>query len=127
MTLHKRFFTLSYILMLGVLLLAWGVMLYNLARESIWYDEWITWDFSRRGVIGLTQATIEDVHPPLYYVWVWLWMTITGSQDVFVMRMSSVIPALLSVALAYRMGAAWFNRRWVGLGAAVFLATSGIF
>ena len=127
MTLRKRLFALPYLLMLGVLLLAWGVMLYNLARESIWYDEWITWDFSRRGVIGLTQATIEDVHPPLYYVWVWLWMTITGSQDVFVMRMSSVIPALLSVALAYRLGAAWFNRRWVGLGGAVFLATSGIF
>jgi hypothetical protein len=118
---------LAGLMMLAVLALAWLVMLHHLARESIWYDEWITWDYSRRGPVGLTQATAQDVHPPLYYVWVWLWLSITGSEDVFVMRLSSAIPGLLAVALSYRLGADWFGSRWVGLGAAVFLATSGIF
>ncbi len=111
----------------GVLLLAWGMMLYNLALESLWYDEWITWDFSRQGPVGLTHATADDVHPPLYYVWVWLWLTLTGSEHVFVMRLTSAIPALLAVALSYRLGVEWFRSRWAGLGAAVFIATSGIF
>lgn len=125
--LKQNFADRFWILPVGVLLLAWAVMLHHLALESMWYDEWITWDYSRSGPIGLLQATGEDVHPPLYYLWVWLWMTVTGSQNLFVLRLSAVIPALLSVALSYRLGARWFRSRWAGLGTAVFIATSGIF
>ncbi len=49
------------------------------------------------------------------------------SDDVFVLRLSSAIPAVLAVAFCYRVGCDWFRSRWVGLTAAVFLATTGIF
>lgn len=123
----RRWNNLPWLLMLAVLLVGWLMGLYRLALESMWYDEWITWDFSRRGPIGLTLATIDDVHPPLYYLWVWVWMTFTHSQNLFVMRMTATIPALLTVALTFRLGAQWFRSHWAGLGAAAFLATSGIF
>jgi hypothetical protein len=107
--------------------LGWLLFVVHLDNESLWYDEWFTWEYSRQGPIALVNATAGDVHPPAYYLWVWGWMLWTQSDDLFVMRLSSAIPAVLSVAMCYRVGADWFRSRWVGLAAAVFLATSGIF
>lgn len=107
--------------------LGWLLFVVHLDAESLWYDEWFTWEYSRQGPMALVNATANDVHPPAYYLWVWAWMQWTQSDDVFVMRLSSAIPAVLSVALCYRVGCDWFRSHWVGLGAAVFLATTGIF
>jgi hypothetical protein len=107
--------------------LGWLLFVVNLDAESLWYDEWFTWEYSRQGPIGLTIATAQDVHPPAYYLWVWAWMQWAQSDSVFIMRLSSVIPAMLAVAFCYRVGCDWFRSRWVGLAAAAFLATNGIF
>lgn len=111
----------------AVCLLGWLLFVVNLDTESLWYDEWYTWEISRQGLLGSVNTTATDVHPPFYYLWVVGWMGWTQSDDVFLMRLSSVIPAVLAVAMCYRVGSDWFGSRWVGLVAAVFLATSGIF
>lgn len=106
--------------------LGWMMFVTNLDAESIWYDEWITWNVSRQGPAAMVDSLMTQ-HPPVYYLWVWSWMQWTQSDDVFVMRLTAVIPAVLAVALCYRVGVAWLHSRWAGLAAAVFLATSGIF
>ena len=111
----------------AVCLVGWLMFATHLDGESLWYDEWFTWEISRQGLLGSVTTTAADVHPPFYYLWVWGWMTWTQSDDVLVMRLTSVIPAVLAVAMAYRLGRDWFRNRWFGLTAAAFLATSGIF
>lgn len=98
----------------------------HLGYESLWYDEFITFDYSSGGPIALTRITAQDVHPPLYLLFVWLWNMVTGSFAVPIMRLSSVFPMVIAIALSYRLSTRWFENRWVGIGAAAALASSGI-
>jgi uncharacterized membrane protein len=115
------------LLLLPTLLAAWLIIITNLSAESMWYDEWFTWQFSTSTPLELVSRTAQDVHPPLYYLWVWLWTTFAGSDDLFVMRMSSAAAALLSLALIYKLGKTLFRNEWAGFAALCVLATSGIF
>ena len=110
-----------------VLLLAWMMFVVHLDLESMWSDEWFSWMYAIQGPFALVRATAQDVHPPAYYLLLSLWVAITGSQNLFVMRLTAAFPALLTVALSYRLGVDWFKNRWAGIGAAVFLGTCGIF
>lgn len=107
-------------------LVFWGAALHQLDGESMWYDEWFTWQISGQGPIGLISATAQDVHPPLYYHWVWLWRTLMQSDNLWVMRLTSVIPAFLSVALTARLALEWTRNRWFALGAAAAMAVGGV-
>jgi mannosyltransferase len=112
-------------LMLAVLLLAFGLTLGGLTLDGIWWDEVFSWNYST-GPFSNTLETRTDVHPPLYYMTLWLWNAWTGSQNIWMMRLSSVWMGLLSVALVYRLGWAWFERGWVALTAAVWLGTHSV-
>jgi hypothetical protein len=111
----------------GVLLLAWMMFVVHLDLESMWSDEWFSWMYAIQGPFALVRATAQDVHPPAYYLLVSLWVAITGNQSLFVMRLTAAFPALLTVALSYRLGVDWFKSCWAGIGAAILLGTSGIF
>jgi uncharacterized membrane protein len=108
--------------------LAWLMFVVHLDTRSMWIDESYSWRISRLGPVTLIQDTAGDVHPPLYYLTLWAWMAWTGSEDLFMMRLTAAIPALLAVAIVIRLGRKWFNNSyWAGAAAGVFLATSGIF
>lgn len=117
----------SHLAIAGVCALAWAIFVFHLDYESMWIDEHYSWRISRLGPTALVELTASDVHPPLYYLWLWVWLTWTGADNLFVMRLTAVIPAVLAVAFAYRLGVDWLKSRWAGLGAALFLATSGVF
>lgn len=108
-------------------LVGWGIIVYNLHLESMWTDEWFSWMYSQMNPFDLTRATAQDVHPPLYYLSVWLWTGISGSQTLLVMRLTAAFPALLAIAVCYRVGRNLFRSHNVGVAAAFFLATSGVF
>ncbi len=118
---------LILLIMVAVLLLAWTMFTVHLGYESMWTDEWFSWMYSIMGPIKLVTQTANDVHPPFYYQVLWAWDTFTGSQNLFMMRLTAAFPSLLTVAVVYRLGYEWFRSRWAGIGAAVFLATSGFF
>lgn len=111
------------------LLLGWTLFTYNLDLESLWMDEYISWSLADSTTLGdlLGKYPEATAHPPGYFVWLWAWIHVTGSHHLFVLRLTAAIPALLAVALTYRVGQDWFNNRWVALGGAVFMATSGFF
>lgn len=111
----------------GVCLLAWAMFVVHLGYESMWSDEWFSWRYAVEGPLALVRDTANDVHPPAYYLLLSGWVALTGSQSLFVMRLTAAFPALLAVAVSYRLAWEWFRNRWAGLAAAAFLATCGIF
>ena len=111
-----------------VLITIWYILIHHLNLSSMWGDEHYTWRISREGPFYLVPETGLDVHPPAHYIWVWLWRSwLGGSDNLLVLRLSSAITSLLTVAVTFRLGAEWFRSRWVGLGAALFIGTSGVF
>lgn len=111
----------------GVLLVGWALMLHGLDAASMWFDEDYSWRISREGVLALTELTAQDVHPPVYYYTLWAWLTWTGTENLFVMRLNAAIPALLAVALTFRLGMLWLRRADMALLAALFLSSSGLY
>ena len=65
----------------------------------------------------------QDVHPPAYYLSMWPWTRLLGN-DVFIIRLPSVVYGVASIFLIYVVGALWKDRL-TGLVAAVLLAFNG--
>jgi mannosyltransferase len=120
---------LTELLIAAIICIAiWFVIVHHLDFDSMWDDEHYTWRISREGPFHLVPETGLDIHPPAHYLWVWFWHSwMGGSDNLFVIRLSSTITSLLTVAVTYRLGTEWFRSRWVGLGAALFIGTSGVF
>jgi mannosyltransferase len=114
--------------MVVILLIAWVVFISGSSQYSIWLDEWFSWHMSSGNLLDIPAlAARMDVHPPLYYQLLALWREITNSQDSGVMRLSSTLFAILTVALISRVAKDWFGDPWTGLAAASVMAVSGVF
>lgn len=105
-----------------ILAIATVLFTYQLGREGLWIDEL----FSIRDA---TVGNIFDVYKetsarPLYYVLLNIWMMF-GSSDAF-LRSLSVIFALISVFLIYRLGRR-LDGESTGLTAAALLTLSPLF
>ncbi|MEZ4735732.1 MAG: glycosyltransferase family 39 protein [Caldilineaceae bacterium] len=112
---------LSGYALLMSLLIAFGLRAYHLDYQSFWSDEGISLQRSAQTLPTLL-ATMPVEHLPGYFLLLHYWLPWTGEQD-FAIRFLSLWPSVLSVALLYRLGADWGNRR-VGLLAALLLATN---
>jgi len=81
-------------------LLAFGLRLYRIDADSIWWDEGISLDLARGTWAALLEERASNVHPPLYFVLLKLWQGVAG-DSVFASRGFSLIFTLPGVALAY--------------------------
>ena len=107
-------------LMIPILLLALALRLYLLADAPVWWDEgWTVWLIRHPPTLIPTLAA-RDVHPPFYFMLLWLWRQLAG-ETVFALRFFSVAGGVLIVALVYRLGTDWLDRR-TGLVAATLVA-----
>lgn len=84
--------------LLALTLLAWGVRLYWLDAQSLWYDEGVTATLAQRSLVDLTAWTARDIQPPLYYYVVWGWGRLAGWGE-WSVRFVSVWWGVLSVPL----------------------------
>jgi len=103
------------LLLLALLLLAFGVRVYHLEGHNIWGDEAYSitvagWPLSQM-VTGSA-----DTHPPLHYVLLSLMMRLAGKTP-FAVRFLSVMSDMLVVPLLYRLGKE-MGGKTVGLWAA---------
>lgn len=110
---------------LVILLLSTVLRFWRLTEQSLWYDEGFSIALARLPFQELVAWTVQDVHPPLYYVMLGFWMRICGDSD-FAVRAFSVLASLLSIALVYRLSKDLWDRD-VGLLSAVFVAISPLF
>ena len=85
------------------LLLAFGLRLYRLGYQSIWWDEGYSIGISSKSLSDIVSTTATDIHPPFYYWLLHFWLPIVGKSE-FSARFLSLVFGVLIVALAYRLG-----------------------
>src|SRR3990167_2729194 len=84
-------------------------------NESLWLDEATTALVSKMSFVEIfTKFLPNDFHPPFYYLFMKYWVNIFGYSEIS-LRLPSVIFALLTVYLVYKM---------FGKIAAILLATA---
>lgn len=108
--------------LLLILLLGYGMRLYRLGDQPIWWDEGHAVWAARQSLYQTTRITAYDVHPPLY---LWLlhgWIRLVGDGE-FAVRYLSLIGGMLTIALVYVV-ARRLTGRSAALLAALLLATA---
>ena len=108
-----------WILLIAILTLSWLLLVFDLEGKSLWADELFTAELPSLPLAGVIQHTVNDVHPPLYFLLVRLWSALAGHSD-FALRWFSVAAAWLSLALLFRLGRRWCGVRVGLLGAALW-------
>ena len=111
----------SFIWLLAALALGFGLRLYGLARESLWLDEATSILLAQSDIPTLIRATAQDIHPPVYYLFLHFWVKLGVSE--FAVRALSVCLGTLSIAVIFALGRSLFDE-WVGVGSALLLAVS---
>jgi 4-amino-4-deoxy-L-arabinose transferase-like glycosyltransferase len=100
----------------AILLLAFGLRLYRLGAESLWYDETVSVHLASKGLPDLVAHTAGDIHPPGYYVLLRAWTRLAGSSD-FAVAFPSLFFGVLLVALVY-----WLATKVLGARAGMLAA-----
>jgi len=116
-------------LLVGLLLLSFGLRLWRIDVRSIWWDESLSLYRAQRSVPYILSNRIDfpgisttDHHPPRYFLLLHGFVQLCGESDL-VLRFPSAAFATLIVPLLYVMGCRLRGRR-VGLLAALFGALS---
>lgn len=117
----KKFVKAPYILF-AILVLAAILRIYHLTYKSISIDEAIGSFYAMEPFHRVFLLTINDVHPPLFYLVHHLWIGIFGMSE-SALRSISVVFGLLSIVILFKLGSLVFNKS-VGLLAAFMLSIS---
>jgi 4-amino-4-deoxy-L-arabinose transferase-like glycosyltransferase len=117
------------VIMLLVVLLAFGLRVFDLDGQSMWNDEGLSVYRARQSIPVIIANTISidgvdsrDTNPPLYFLLLHFWRVLAG-ESVFALRFFGVLIAVLNAPLIYRLGRYAFDP-YTGLAAAFFLAIS---
>jgi 4-amino-4-deoxy-L-arabinose transferase-like glycosyltransferase len=106
-----------------ILFLAFGIRLYHLDHQSIWFDEgWSAYAADQPTLLDAWNS--DQTNPPLYYLLVNIAARGFGTSE-FSLRYVSLLLGILTVALAYRLGkTVHFPQRtgWDGLSASIVVA-----
>lgn len=111
----------TLLLVIIVALAAW-LRLGNLAEQSLWWDEVVSWQQSRLGLGELFAATARDNYPPLQNILIHYSMLAFGETE-FGIRLPSALIGIANVVAIYWLGTLFGTRR-TGLIAAALLALS---
>lgn len=112
-------------LLLGIVILAFGLRIYQLDKHDFWFDEVVThiqisdgFSESRKDILN----NFFDTHPPFYYFLLRYWSVFFGGNE-FVLRFFSLIFGVLSVIFTYKLAKLSFKES-TALWAAALLAVS---
>ncbi|MCP4358581.1 MAG: hypothetical protein GY796_11240 [Chloroflexi bacterium] len=111
--------------LLAFLLLAFGLRLYQLTAQSIWWDEGISMNLARSTLAQISADRVNNIHPPLYFVTLKWWTALVGLNG-FTARYLSVLAGFVQVTAVYTVSRRWFGRgNWghKGVWTAVLLIT----
>ncbi len=108
-----------------IIFVALALRLFQLGRQSLWYDEGVSFYMTRLGLAEMMRWTAYDIQPPLYYLILRLWVLLFGPSE-FSLRFPSLIFGLLTVPLVYLVGRRLFDRA-TGLVAAALAAIAPLY
>jgi mannosyltransferase len=104
---------------LGIILVGFGLRVYRLGTQSLWYDEGFSVWLAGQ---SLPAITFGDFNPPLYHYLLHFWVQAAGTTE-FAVRYLSVFFGLLTVAATFALGTALFGPA-AGLAGAALTAVS---
>jgi len=102
--------------LVGLALLALGLRLYAIDRQSIWADEGISRTYALRPADVIVREAARGLHPPFYYLVLHAWSRLVGS-GVAELRALSALAGALGVVVTVVLA-----RRWAGNHAAAVTA-----
>ncbi len=125
---HGRAFLRREIIVGGcaLLLIAWGIRLWGLGGQSLWFDEGWSWHLARMSLAEMARTTAGDRSPPLYYALLHVWIALAGQSE-FAMRLISALADVAALAFVVAFACAlWrgFSRAWPALLAGLAYACS---
>lgn len=100
---------------LAVVLVGFGLRVYELGRQSLWYDEGFSVWLARQ---ALPAVAFGDFNPPLYYGVLHFWIQAAGLSE-FAVRYPSAFFGVVAVALTFALGSALFGPPAGVVGAAL--------
>ncbi|MDD4026613.1 MAG: glycosyltransferase family 39 protein [Candidatus Shapirobacteria bacterium] len=108
-----------------VLILSLGLRLIGI-NQSLWLDEAISANVAQMPFWEIIKNfSINDFHPPLYYLFLNFWTNIFGN-NVIVLRLSSVLFSLITIYFVYLIGKKIKNKK-IGIWTALILAVNPLF
>lgn len=110
-------FVLLAILGSGLLL-----RVYNLGRESLWYDEIISVRLAHMTTSQIIADRAVNVHPPFYFLVLRGWVGLFGGSEIAV-RSLSVLFGLLTIFLTFKVASLLFDKE-AGIIGALLVAVS---
>ncbi|HEX6385496.1 MAG TPA: glycosyltransferase family 39 protein [Anaerolineae bacterium] len=105
-----------------LLLFAFGLRLFRLDAQSIWWDEGISLHLATASLAEIVANRVTNIHPPLYFIGLKGWAALVGASA-FSGRYLSALASLLQVAAVYAVSRRWFSRSSAHI-AAILLALS---
>ncbi len=108
-----------------ILLLAFGLRMYHLDVQSLWYDEAFGIYLTHLSLPEATRWMASAFNPPLYYYILDLWIPAAGGSE-FAVRMVSVFAGILILPLGYALAKYLFGRT-AGLITMLFFAISPLY
>lgn len=82
------------LLTLLAILLGFGLRLYHLGAESLWYDETVSVALAQKSIPALIRHTAGDIHPPGYYLLLHAWQALTHPTPAFGLEFLYAWPSL---------------------------------
>jgi mannosyltransferase len=108
----------------ALVLLAFGLRVFWLDHQSLWFDEGWSWYVATRTWRALGEILRQvDSHPPLYYALLKTWLALAGQSD-FSLRFLSVMAGTLAIPVVYVLGRRLLGRESMALAAALCLVVS---
>jgi len=109
-------------LIYAILVVASILRLTNISKRDFWYDEAFTGILIKESFSDMMNMIINDVHPPLYYIFVKFFSSFFD-YSVFGIRLYSAIFGVLGVWIVYIFTKEFFNKK-AGLCASLITAIS---
>jgi mannosyltransferase len=112
--------------LVAIMAAAAALRLYHLDAQSLWFDEGLSqWGAQQPPGAMVRWLIHSSVHPPLYFLYLHAWIKL-GGDSVAWMRLSSVIPSVLTLPVVYGL-ARRLHSSSAGLLAAALVAISPFF
>lgn len=116
-------YTQTHVRLLSLLaiLVGFGLRLYHLGTESLWYDETVSVALAQKSIPDLIRHTAGDIHPPGYYLLLHGWQALTHPTPAFGLEFLYAWPSLCSgvivMVLLFAIGRTLINVQiaWLAL------------
>jgi mannosyltransferase len=79
-----------------------GLRLYRLGAQSLWYDETVSAHLASKSIPALLAHTAGDIHPPGYYLLLHAWTRLAGDSE-FALAFFSLVFGVLLIPLSYAL------------------------